>query len=61
MTANKTVPYQRWWEAVPADLQGELVALLNAFELNPTEANAADTVAKMQALNAKYWAGKKKN
>ena len=61
MTANKTVSYQRWWEAVPADLQGELVALLNAFELNPTEANAADTMAKMQALNAKYWAGKKKN
>ena len=61
MTANKTVPYQRWWEAVPADLQGELVALLNAFELNPTEANSADTMAKMQALNAKYWAGKKKN
>jgi hypothetical protein len=46
---------------VPADLQGELVALLNAFELNPTEANSADTMAKMQALNAKYWAGKKKN
>jgi multiple sugar transport system substrate-binding protein len=61
ITANKTQLYQRWWEAVPADLQGELVALLNAFELNPTDANAADTMAKMQALNAKYWTNKKKN
>ena len=59
MTANKTKAYQRWWEAVPADLQGELVALLNGFELNPTDQNAADTMAKMQALNAKYWAANK--
>ena len=59
MTANKTKAYQRWWEAVPADLQGELVALLNGFELNPTDANAVDTMAKMQALNAKYWANNK--
>lgn len=60
ITANKTQLYQRWWEAVPADLQGDLVAQLNAFELNPTDANAADTMAKMQALNGKYWASKKK-
>jgi multiple sugar transport system substrate-binding protein len=59
MSAAKTQAYQRWWEAVPADLQGELVALLNAYELTPTDANAADTMAKMQALNAKYWASHK--
>jgi len=59
MTAAKTQAYQRWWEAVPADIQGELVALLNAFELNPTDANAADTMTKMQAINAKYWASHK--
>ena len=59
MTAGKTKTYLRWWEAVPADLQGELVALLNGFELDPSAKNAADTMAKMQALNGKYWASKK--
>jgi multiple sugar transport system substrate-binding protein len=59
MTAGKTKAYLRWWEAVPADLQGELVALLNGFELDPSMKNADDTMAKMQALNAKYWASKK--
>jgi ABC-type glycerol-3-phosphate transport system substrate-binding protein len=59
MTANKTRTYNRWWEAVPADLQGELVALLNGFELDPSDKNAADVMSKMQALNAAYWASHK--
>ena len=59
MTANKTQTYNRWWEAVPADLQGELVALLNGFELDPSDKNAADVMSKMQALNAAYWASHK--
>ena len=60
MSAAKSQVHQRWWEGVPADIQGELVAQLNAFELNPTDANAADTMAKLQAINAKYWSTKKK-
>ena len=59
MTANKTQSYLRWWEAVPADLQGEMVALLNGFELDPSDKNAADVMSKMQALNSKYWANHK--
>jgi ABC-type glycerol-3-phosphate transport system substrate-binding protein len=59
MTANKTQAYLRWWEAVPPDLQGEMVALLNGFELDPSDKNAADTIAKLQALNVKYWSSKK--
>ena len=33
-----------------------MVALLNGFELDPSDKNAADIMGKMQALNAKYWA-----
>jgi multiple sugar transport system substrate-binding protein len=48
--------YLRWWEAVPPDLQGELVAELNRFMLDPTMTTAEDVMTKMQALNAAYWA-----
>jgi multiple sugar transport system substrate-binding protein len=59
MTAAKTGIYLRWWEAVPAELQGELVAELNRFMLDPTTKTANDVMAKMQALNGEYWANKK--
>ncbi|MBL0371564.1 extracellular solute-binding protein [Rhizobium sp. KVB221] len=59
MNAAKTASYLRWWEAVPAELQGELVAELNRFMLDPTMATAEDVMAKMQALNAEYWDSKK--
>ena len=56
MSANGTSAYLRWWEAVPPDLQGELVAELNRFMLDPTMATAEDVMSRMQALNADYWA-----
>ncbi|MCY3981294.1 MAG: extracellular solute-binding protein [Alphaproteobacteria bacterium] len=46
----------RWWEAVPSDLQGDLVAELSAFMLDPTSDKARETMANMQAFNAAYWA-----
>ena len=57
--ANNTVTRERWWEAVPPDLQGELVAELNGFLVNPTTANAKAIMGRMQSLNADYWASKK--
>ena len=48
--------YLRWWEAVPPDLQGELVAEMNRFMLDPTMETADDVMATMQTLNAAYWA-----
>lgn len=58
MKTNNTVAMQRWWEAVPPDLQGELVAELNGFLLNPTMDNAKMIMGRMQALNADYWEAK---
>lgn len=49
--------YLRWWEAVPPALQGEIVAELNRFLLDPTMETAEDVMATIQALNADYWAG----
>jgi hypothetical protein len=48
--------YLRWWEAVPPDLQGELVAEMNRFMLDPTMDTADEVMATMQSLNAAYWA-----
>ena len=53
-----TLAYDRWWEAVPAELQGELVAELNRFMLDPTMETAEDVMATAQALNADYWASR---
>ena len=59
MAASKTLLLQRWWEAVPPDLQGELVAAMNGFMLDPAPANAGKVMAKMQSLNKAYWAKSK--
>jgi multiple sugar transport system substrate-binding protein len=59
MKANNSVLMERWWEAVPPDLQGELVAELNGFLVNPTMDNAKAIMGRMQALNADYWASKR--
>ncbi len=48
--------YLRWWEAVPPALQGEIVAELNRFLLDPTMETAEDVMATIQALNAEHWA-----
>jgi multiple sugar transport system substrate-binding protein len=58
MTASHTLLLDRWWEAVPPDLQGELVAELNSFMLDPTMPNAENVMKRMQTLNANYWASK---
>ena len=58
VAAMKTVSYPRWWEAVPADLQGEIVAELNRFMLSPTMETAESVMATTQKLNAAYWADK---
>lgn len=59
MKAGNTVVMERWWEAVPPDLQGELVAELNGFLLDPTMDNAKAIMGRMQALNAEYWESRK--
>lgn len=58
LAASKAKSYLRWWEAVPPELQGEMVAELNRFMLDPTMATAEDVMATMQALNAEHWANK---
>lgn len=56
LAATEADAYLRWWEAVPPDLQGELVAEMNRFMLDPTMDTAEDVMARMQGLNAAYWA-----
>lgn len=48
----------RWWEAVPAEIQGDLVAQMSAFMLTPTKEKAKEVMAAMQKINAQYWAAK---
>jgi multiple sugar transport system substrate-binding protein len=48
----------RWWEAVPSQIQGDLVAAMGAFMFDPTPAQAQKSMATMQAINADYWANK---
>jgi len=56
VAANGTQAIGRWWEAVPAELQGEFVAEFNRFMLDPTMDTAEDVMATLQSLNADYWA-----
>lgn len=58
MSEKGTGAYQRWWEAVPTDIRGDLVAELSSFVLNPTADQATQAMANMQALNADYWANR---
>ncbi|MDE0591484.1 extracellular solute-binding protein [Halocynthiibacter sp. C4] len=46
----------RWWEAVPPQIQGDLVAAMGEFMLNPTADQAQDTMTLMNAISADYWA-----
>ena len=46
----------RWWEAVPSQIQGDLVAAMGSFMLDPTAETAAKSMSTMQASNADYWA-----
>ncbi len=56
MSAGGHLARNRWWEAVPSDLQGDLVAELTGFMLDPTAEKAQETMANMQAFNEAYWA-----
>lgn len=55
MSEAGTSAIMRWWEATPSDLQGEFVAELNSFLLDPTMENAEGIMSRMQALNEDYW------
>ena len=55
MSEAGTAAINRWWEATPPELQGEFVAELNRFMLNPTMATAETVMSRMQALNADFW------
>jgi len=57
---DKSALYPRWWEAVPAELQGESVAALNSFLLDPTMATAEKVMGDIAALHKQYWAEHKK-
>jgi multiple sugar transport system substrate-binding protein len=48
----------RWWEAVPSQIQGDLVAAMGTFMFDPTPATADKAMATMQSINADYWANK---
>jgi multiple sugar transport system substrate-binding protein len=48
--------YLRWWEAVPPALQGEIVAELNRFLLDPTMETAESVMSTIQMLNEEHWA-----
>lgn len=48
----------RWWEAVPSQIQGDLVAAMGAFMFDPTPEQAQKTMSDMQAINADYWASR---
>ena len=48
----------RWWEAVPSQIQGDLVAAMGSFMFDPTAATAQKVMGDMQKINADYWASK---
>jgi multiple sugar transport system substrate-binding protein len=48
----------RWWEAVPSQIQGDLVAAMGEFMFSPTAEQAQKSMSTMQTINADYWASK---
>jgi multiple sugar transport system substrate-binding protein len=46
----------RWWEAVPPQIQGDLVAQMGSFMLNPSAENGEKVMDQMQQINSDYWA-----
>lgn len=58
VAAAKPRALVRWWEAVPSQIQGDLVAAMGAFMFNPTPEQAAESMQTMQTINADYWASK---
>lgn len=58
VAAAKPRALVRWWEAVPSQIQGDLVAAMGAFMFDPTPEQATKTMQTMQQINADYWANK---
>ena len=58
VAAAKPRAVVRWWEAVPSQIQGDLVAAMGAFMFNPTPEQATESMNTMQSINADYWASK---
>jgi multiple sugar transport system substrate-binding protein len=56
MAAAKPRQLVRWWEAVPPQIQGDLVAQMGSFMLNPTAENGEKVMDQMQQINSDYWA-----
>jgi len=56
---NGAALYTRWWEGVPADLQGDSVAAFASFMLNPTMEQADKVMAQLTTLHDAYWAENK--
>ena len=56
---NNAALYTRWWEGVPADLQGDSVAAFASFMLNPTMEQADKVMAQVTELHDAYWAENK--
>lgn len=55
MAENGTIALTRWWEAVPAEIKGDLVAELSAFVLNPTREQMETTISNLDAISSEYW------
>jgi len=58
VAAAKPRALVRWWEAVPSQIQGDLVAAMGSFMFNPTPDNGEKVMNDMQKINADYWASK---
>jgi multiple sugar transport system substrate-binding protein len=58
VAAAKPRALVRWWEAVPSQIQGDLVAEMGKFMLNPVADNGEKVMTDMQKINADYWASK---
>jgi len=58
VASSKPRALVRWWEAVPSQIQGDLVAAMGEFMFNPTAEQAQKSMSTMQTINADYWASK---
>ncbi len=58
VAAAKPRALVRWWEAVPSQIQGDLVAAMGAFMFNPTPEQAQESMSTMQVINGDYWASR---
>ena len=55
VSARHEVPVTRWQEATAPELQGDLIAELGKFMLDPSPGNAEKVMVNMQAINKACW------